>query len=69
MKSETIQKIAKALRGVRQRPPDNKPKGMPQAPLNQNTSVDGQYGEEDLTDPGIQKAVTGSGDGPIIGIG
>lgn len=62
-------KLAKFLRSVRGKTLPNNPKGLPSRQSNEDYTADGQYRDDGLSDPGILHGVTGTGNGPIIGIG
>ena len=69
MKTDIQNRVVSMLKQQRGKPIPNSPSGLPKPPDNADTSVDGQYGEEGATDPGVLHGVTGTGNGPIIGIG
>lgn len=65
--STEVQNVVAALKKLKGQY-ENAPKGIPEPATNADTTDgSGSYAQEDLTDPGIQNKVTGSGGGPIIG--
>jgi len=68
MKPNEHRNVVSLLKQLRGKPVPNDPSGLPKPPDNADTVVDGQYGEEGTTDPGILHGVTGTGNGPIIGL-
>jgi len=67
MTKAALIQIVDQLQQLRKRPAAAAPKGLPGAPSNQDTTVDGKFWDENLTDPGIRNGVVGTGNGPIIG--
>jgi hypothetical protein len=62
--------VVSLLKQLRGKPVPNHPTGLPSPRSNDNdVTTDGVYRDEGLTDPGIIGGVTGTGNGPIIGVG